>query len=142
MSSFKFYFIYFLLFIYFYFPNTLFFFYCTARWPSFLLFKAALVAYGSSQARCQIRAVAMQDPSTICDLYHSSRQHQILNPLSEARDQTGILMDTSRVCNLLSHNRNSLHFCSWRWMKIWHISEVWVSRLHFPPSIFFKMYRA
>ena len=33
-------------------------------------------------------ATAMQDPSHICNLYHSSRQHQILNPLSEARDKT------------------------------------------------------
>ena len=31
-------------------------------------------------------ATATQDQSHICDLYHSSGQHQILNPLSEARD--------------------------------------------------------
>ena len=37
---------------------------------------------------------AMQDPSSICDLNHSSRQHQILKPLSEARNGTRILMDT------------------------------------------------
>ena len=30
-----------------------------------------------------------------------------LNPLSEARDQTCILTDTSRVCNLLSYHENS-----------------------------------
>ena len=30
-------------------------------------------------------ATAMQDPSHICDLHHSSRQCWILNPLSEAR---------------------------------------------------------
>ena len=29
---------------------------------------------------------AMQDLSHICDLYHSSRQCWILNPLSRARD--------------------------------------------------------
>ena len=28
---------------------------------------------------------AMQDPSCICDLHHSSQQRQIFNPLSEAR---------------------------------------------------------
>ena len=33
-------------------------------------------------------ATAMQDPSPICDLYHSSRQRQILNPLSETKDRT------------------------------------------------------
>ena len=44
--------------------------------------------------------------SELC-LHRSLQQHQILNPLSEARDQACILMDTSRVLNLLSHNRNS-----------------------------------
>ena len=38
---------------------------------------------------------------------HSWQQHRLLNPLREARDRTSILMDTSRVCNLLNHNRNS-----------------------------------
>ena len=37
-------------------------------------------------------AIAMPDPSHICDLHHSSWQHGIL----EARDQTHIVMDTSR----------------------------------------------
>ena len=31
-------------------------------------------------------ATATPDPSCICDLYHSSQQRRILNPLSEARD--------------------------------------------------------
>ena len=37
----------------------------------------------------------MPFPSHICD--HSSQQHWILNPLSEVRDWTCILMDASRV---------------------------------------------
>ena len=37
-------------------------------------------------------------------------QRQILNSLSEARDQTHILMDTCQVLNPLSRNRNSSHF--------------------------------
>ena len=41
------------------------------------------------------------------DLCLSLCQCQILNPLSEARDWTPILMDTSQVHNLLSHNRKS-----------------------------------
>ena len=45
-----------------------------------------------------VKAIAMPDLSCICDLHYSSLQRQILNPLSEARDQTCILMDTSRVC--------------------------------------------
>ena len=40
---------------------------------------------------------AMQDLSHVCDLHHSSRQHWILNLLSEARDQTQALRDLSRV---------------------------------------------
>ena len=40
-------------------------------------------------------ATAMRDPSHICDLHHSSWQHHVLNPLSEARDRTCILMETS-----------------------------------------------
>ena len=51
---------------------------------------AAPKAYGDSQARGIIGAVA-------ASLHHSSWQHQILNSLSEARDQTCILMDTSRI---------------------------------------------
>ena len=42
-------------------------------------------------------AAATPDPSWLCDLHHSSRQHQILNPLSEARDWTHSLMDTSQI---------------------------------------------
>ena len=38
------------------------------------------------------------------------QQHWILNPLSKARDQTCILMDTSQVPNLLGHNENSQSF--------------------------------
>ena len=34
-------------------------------------------------------------------------QHQILNPLSKARDRTCILMDTNGACWPLSHNGNS-----------------------------------
>ena len=43
------------------------------------------------------RATAMQDPSHLCDLHHSSRQCRILNPLIEARDRTHVLMDASQV---------------------------------------------
>ena len=34
----------------------------------------------------------------VAGLHHSSQQRWILNPLSKARDQTHVLMDTSRVC--------------------------------------------
>ena len=49
------------------------------------------------QLPAYITATAMQGPSHICDLHHSSRQHRILNPLSEARDRTLNLTVPSRV---------------------------------------------
>jgi len=63
------------------------------------------MAYASSQARSWIRATAVSlchshsnvDPSCICNLHHSSQQHRISDPLSEARDQIHILMDMSWV---------------------------------------------
>ena len=51
--------------------------------------------------------VATRDSSCIYNLYHSLWQHLILKPLSEASDQTHILMHASQVCNLLRHNGNS-----------------------------------
>ena len=43
-------------------------------------------------------ATAMQDPSRVADLHHSSRQCWIPDPLgSEAREQTHILMVISRI---------------------------------------------
>ena len=42
-------------------------------------------------------ATAMWDPSCICDLHRSSWQCQILDPLSQARDQTCVLMDSRWV---------------------------------------------
>ena len=59
------------------------------------------------QLRAYTTTTAMPDPSCICDLHHSLWQHQYLNPLSTGRNRTLILMDTSGVLNLLSHNGNS-----------------------------------
>ena len=56
----------------------------------FLLFWAAPMAYGGSQARGRITVVA-------ASLHHSSWQCQILNLLSEARDGTHGLMVPSWV---------------------------------------------
>ena len=42
-------------------------------------------------------ATAIWDPSRVFDLYHSSGQHWILNPLSEARDQTCKLMVPGQI---------------------------------------------
>ena len=57
----------------------------------FLLFRAMLTAYGGSQTRCQIGDVA-------ASLHDSSQQHQIFNPLREARDRTRNLMIPSWIC--------------------------------------------
>ena len=43
-------------------------------------------------------ATVTQDLSHIYALNHSSRQPQILNPLSEARDPTHILMVPNQLC--------------------------------------------
>ena len=44
------------------------------------------------QLKAYTTAITMPEPSHICN------PHQILNPLREGRDRTGILMDTSQVC--------------------------------------------
>ena len=59
------------------------------------------------QLQVYATATATWDLSCICDLRHSSLQHWILNPLSEARDRTCILMDPHWVCSLLCHEGNS-----------------------------------
>ena len=70
----------------------------------FFFFRTAPTTYGGSQARAHTgaaaeayaTATATPDLSRILDLYCSSRQHQILNPLNRARDQTRVLMDIVR----------------------------------------------
>ena len=42
-------------------------------------------------------ATVTLDLSHICDRHHNSWQHQILNPLREAKDRTYIRMDTSQI---------------------------------------------
>ena len=59
-------------------------------------------------------ATAMPDPG--CD--HSLWQCQILNPLSEARDWTHILKDTSQILNTLSHNGNSENILYLDWCVV------------------------
>ena len=52
--------------------------------------RAVPTAYGGTQAKGLIGAAA-------AGLHHSSRQRQILNPLSKARDQTCNLMVPSQI---------------------------------------------
>ena len=73
------------------------------------------MACGGSQARVESEiqllayttATATPYSSRVCDIHHSSQQCCILNPLSEARDQTHILMGPSLGLNsamLVLHN--------------------------------------
>ena len=55
------------------------------------------------QLQAYSTATATWDQSRVCAV-----ACQILNPLSEARDQRSILQDTSPVLNSLSHNGNSI----------------------------------
>ena len=51
------------------------------------------------ESELQLPATATEtpDPSPICNIHHSPWQHQILYPLSEARDGTCILMDPRQI---------------------------------------------
>ena len=50
------------------------------------------------QSLADTTATAMWDASHVCKLHHSSWQIWVFNPLSEARDQTYVLRDTSQIC--------------------------------------------
>ena len=60
-----------------------------------------------SEVQLLAYATATPDLSYIFDPYHSLRQCQNLNSLSQARDWTHNLMDTSQFLNPLSDNGNS-----------------------------------
>ena len=53
-----------------------------------------------SELQLPAYATATQEPRCVYDLHHSSQQHHILNPLSEARNRTHNLMVPSQI-----------HFC-------------------------------
>ena len=63
------------------------------------------------QLSANTTATATPDPSHICNLYHSSGQCQIFNPMSKARNQTCNLMDTSQVsfCLVMTGNPKLLY---------------------------------
>ena len=82
---------------------------------SFFLFGATPVAYGNSQARGRIRAVAIL-------LCHRSQQCRIPDRLSEARDWTLILMNTVKFPSAAP-----------QW-KLWFLVYFWV----FFPTLLLK----
>ena len=84
----------------------------------FLLFRATLEAYGSSQIRGWTGARVVGHSHGHSHSHSNTRSEPYLwpipqltamsdCPLSKARYRTHILMDTSRVHNPLSHNGNS-----------------------------------
>ena len=95
-----------------------------------LLFRASPVAYGNSQARGRISyrgwptpgvtATAMPGQIRVCNLHSSSQQHQILNPLSKARDGTCIFMDPSRIhFHWAPTGRPDYHILGNDWSLLW-----------------------
>ena len=80
-------------------------------------------------------AIAAQDLSYVCKLYHSSQQHQILNPLSKARDHTCILIDTSWIrfrCTTVGTFSMTTFNLESMFIKLW--KAWWDSLLH-PESL-------
>ena len=70
---------------------TIFFFFCfLGMYPRHMEVARPWV---ESELQLPAYATATPDPSRVCDLYHSSWQRRILNPLSEAKDQIRVLMD-------------------------------------------------
>ena len=98
----------------------------------FFSFRAAPVAYGGSQARGQTRAAAAilhhshsNSRSKPRLRHHSSQQRWILNPLSEARDWTHILMDTNRVhfhWTTMGTPKSVVFLSEWTTVAAWDVS--------------------
>ena len=129
----------------------------------FLFFRVTSAAYGSCRGKSQIEATAAglatattaRDLSRICNPTQSSQQHQILNPLSEARDWTHILMGPSRVnfrwattgtqsnlvfnhyismCNICKRKKNALSLVEWEAVaakKGWVMLELLINLFPF-----------
>ena len=61
------------------------------------------------------------------------QQYRILNPLSEDRNQTWVVMDMSQVLNPLSHNRNSSMLVLLTYNSILEVQvarvSFWITRL-------------
>ena len=80
----------------FFFSFLFFFFSCLGPHPWHMEFPRPGVKLELQLLTCAT-ATAKPDLSCVCNLHHISWQQQILNPLSEARDQTCILLDTSPI---------------------------------------------
>ena len=77
--------------------GSLFFFFCFLGLHAWHMEVPRLGVESELKLLAYTAATVMRDLSCICNLHHSSGKCQILNPLSEARDQTRILMYHSQV---------------------------------------------
>ena len=110
------------------------FFYLFVSWLHMLHMEVISQGVASElQLLASATATATPDPSCVCDPPHSSQQRWILNPLSKAGDWTCIIIDISRVLNLLNPNGNSKSFS----MSIYYFynkkEQIECNRV-FPPS--------
>jgi len=89
------------------------------------------------QLPAYIAATETQDLSHICNLHHSSCQCQIPNPLSEAGDQTCILMVISQVHFFWATKGTSTHFLyhSLCFYFVYHLTTVYIVNF---TTFFFK----
>ena len=76
-------------------------------------------------------ATAMQDPSGVCDLHHSSWQHWILNPQNEVRDGIHNLMVPSRIrfhCTIMGTCKYSfsLFCCTFVYLAVLFKSKFFI----------------
>ena len=83
------------------------------------LLRAEHLAYGSSQAWGWIRAAAASLWLHLWPIQHRGNARSF-NLLSKAKDWTRIVMDTSQVPNLLSHNGNFMVFCYKKFLVVTH----------------------
>ena len=75
-------------------------------------------------------AIATPDPSCICNLHQSSQQHCILNPLSEASDQTHNLMVPSQICFHGATTRMPIFLLFKRYVKKHHHAIPYPGSFH------------
>ena len=74
-----------------------FFFFCFLEPPLQHMEVPRLGVESELQLLVYTTATATPDLSCVCDLYHSSRLHQIPDPLIDARDWTHTVMDTNWI---------------------------------------------
>ena len=78
-------------------PVTFFFFFCFLGPHPWHVEVPRLGVSSELQLPAYTTATATPDLSRICDLHHSSQQRLVLNPLSEAKHRTCVLMNASQV---------------------------------------------